>query len=90
MESERARAEFKKWACENMLCDPTGNLKTQAAYFAWKGWEAACREERKRIAEIAKEVAKEVGGSFWDTHRLNTALLTFMKRLSALDEEVKP
>ena len=35
-------------------------------------------------AKLAEETAKEVGGKFWETHRLNTGLLSFITKIRAL------
>lgn len=55
-----------------------------------QGIEAERDALTKRLEEaqkLAEEVAKEVGGQFWETHRLNTGLLIFMKRWAALKGE---
>lgn len=44
-------------------------------------------EAREQDLQIAEKVAREVGGNFWDTHRLNTGLLRFIAAIRALEPE---
>ena len=88
MTSERERAEFEEWLGREdcpVHWDESANKNAWYGYHA--GADAARREERRRCAEIATEVARQVGGAFWDTHRLNVGLMRFRERLSALDKE---
>jgi hypothetical protein len=42
--SEKMRAEFEKWAKENLRCDLSHNgeyYNHTNAYHAWKGWQAS-------------------------------------------------
>jgi len=51
--------------------------------------ELRIQELREALRELPKQVAKEVGGQFWETHMLNTGLLKFIKRSEALLSEEK-
>lgn len=45
-------------------------------------------EDAKRQAiDLAKRIAKEVGGEFWETHRLNVGLLRLIKQLESAPEK---
>ena len=60
----------------------TGREKYGLAFDAGEkfGREAALRE----ATEICEVTAKEVGGAFWQTHRLNVGLLEAWKSIKAL------
>lgn len=49
LERAARREAFEECARELLLCDPTGDLKTQAAYFAWIGWQAAHKSVREEL-----------------------------------------
>jgi hypothetical protein len=43
----------------------------------------------KRARELAVEVAREIGGKFWESHRLNRGLILFISRLDAESSKAK-
>jgi hypothetical protein len=45
--------------------------------------------EEKRARELAVEVAREIGGKFWESHRLNRGLILFISRLDAESSKAK-
>jgi F0F1-type ATP synthase membrane subunit b/b' len=42
------------------------------------------RDTRERVAQLARDIAKEVGGKFAETHSLNVGLNKFIKELERI------
>ena len=50
----------------------------------WEAWKSSRAAALREALLLSEATAKEVGGQFWETHRLNTGLLKFRAAILAL------
>jgi hypothetical protein len=48
--------EFNKWWNEDLLTEDNPYVDGTAAYWAWEGWQAAIKAERKACADLCHQL----------------------------------
>ena len=92
--SDERREQFEKFARDvlaydshDLRRDDIGHYRYCEVQSSWKSWQAAYDAGLEAAAQRGEEIAQEVGGKFWQTHRLNTGLLKAIAAIRSMKRE---